>query len=184
MDTEILKQIKETDWDALPASKARELITALREAVAAGEGWFAAQAAAFGSPTKKTVAPRIVAPQIVNGDGREIEVMDAIPITRPKRVRRTRAQMLAAANVNEPHPPIRVGGGETGEERPPEASIFQSSYVSKEGPRSDVYAELPADHPRRVGGRESSVTAQNDADDFNAAESALKRGAKAQDLFN
>lgn len=155
MDSTFTKRVRDINWSEMLATEQRELIVALREAVASGEKFAAEQAEIFGVVAKKITAP-------VSGE-------------LPKR-RRGRPPLVRAASPaqegEETHPPIRGFGG-----LPKEVP----GYVSKDGhPDPNVVAELPADHPRNLRARAKLKT--GDAD-FTTAEAAIENGQLAE-IFN
>lgn len=81
--------------------------------------------------------------------------------------------------------PLAIGGADAATEEGVEAAkLFENSYVSKEGPRQDIPATLPANHPRRgVVLRESSVTPEVDMSDFATVENAMRSGKGLKDVF-
>jgi hypothetical protein len=202
---EFLKLLRGIEWDTLTARDAVDLRAALKEAVGHSDEWFLKLTQDFGaipgetrfkfgqaelikpptSPADKIESGR---PQVEAGHPREPKptVRAKVPGTPPGTKRKRGRPPKAKTPVIRP-PALAIGGANAeGAERAPQAAkIFDNSYVSKEGPRADIPAVLPADHPRRLGGlnRESSVTPEVDMADFAEVEQAMRSGKGVKGVF-
>lgn len=170
MTEAFLKELKGLDFDSLTAKEAALLRSALTEAVARADGWFASLAREFSQPANPAKAANSL-PVVENGRPPEL----ATPVKAPKR--RGRPVPKVDIKLNRPERPVpqplAVGGADAASEAPKPASIFQESYVSKDGPRPG--AALPPGHPRG-GERPTSVTPEVDMSDFQEVEEAMRKG--------
>jgi hypothetical protein len=177
MTEEFLKELKGISIDSLKVNEVRELRQALLEVLAKTDEWFKALAESFG---------RVALPDNVAA-GRPPEQASAVTVKNegtPSPARRPRGRPLKKIKVQlgKPRAPlINVGGADAETEGPKPAQIFENSYVSKEGPQGP--AELPADHPRRVLNRQSSVTPEIDMSDFAEVERQMKMGKGLKGVF-
>lgn len=166
MTEEFLKELKGLDFDSLTAKEAVVLRSALTEAMAKADGWFEGLARDFGlgsQPAKPSNGrpPENLAPQ-----------QTPVKAPSPKRRGRPVPDLKVDLKVNRPQP-LAIGGADAATDGPKPATIFQESYVSKDGPRPG--AALPPDHPRNFQ-RPSSVTPEVDMSDFHEVEQAMRKG--------
>jgi hypothetical protein len=185
---EFLKLLRGIEWDTLTARDAVDLRAALKEAMDHSNEWFLKLTEDF------------------NGAERRVrsEIQSPTPAQPPAKVESGRPQVEASpprepkpkARVNppvkrkrgrppKPRPnPIAIGGANAETANAAQAAkLFENSYVSKDGPRADVPATLPANHPRLNLNRESSVTPETDVQDFHEVERAIASGRGVKDIF-
>jgi hypothetical protein len=189
---EFLKLLRGIEWDTLTARDAVDLRAALKEAVGQSDEWFRKLTQDFsGIPGEVELIkpPPLPAAKVESGRPQA----EALPPLRPKptvrarvTLKRKRGRPPASSNKQRARPtPLEIGGANaaTAEGAAQAAKLFENSYVSKDGPRVDVPAPLPADHPRRNLHRESSVTPEVDMDDFKTVEQAMNSGRGVKDIF-
>lgn len=169
MTEEFLTQLRTLDFDSLTAKEAAGLRLALTLAVLKADEWFAALSQDFGQGAK---------PAKAEGNGRPPGPITTAspptpPVKAPKRRGRPVPNLQVDLKVNKRPAPLAIGGADAATEGPRPATIFQESYVSKDGPKPG--AALPADHPRSHA-RPSSVTADVDMSDFAEVEQAMRKG--------
>lgn len=182
---EFLQLLKKIEWDTLTARDAVDLRQALKEGLEKADAWFGKMAREFGAsgiadvydPPQQPPPPAKVEsgrPPVKASPPRESR-----PQTRATPVKRKRGRPPKAR----PNP-IAIGGANAATaDAPKPATIFENSYISKDGPRADIPANLPADHPRLNVHRESSVTPESDAQDFHEVERAMATGRGVKDIF-
>ena len=181
---EFLKLLRGIEWDTLTARDAVDLRAALKEAVGKSDEWFIKLTQDFGgtpAPQIRQAALEEFLPAKVESGRPQVEACPPRePKARSSRDRRKRGRPQPKVRPN----PIVIGGAnaET-REGVRAAQIFENSYVSKDGPRADIPATLPADHPRLNPHRESSVTPEQDVQDFQTVEKALATGRGVKDIF-
>lgn len=180
---EFLKLLRGIEWDTLTARDAVELRAALKEGLEKADAWFGKMAREFGASGIADVydPPQQPPPAAKMDVGRPQVKVSPPRVPKPgASTKRKRGRPQPKARPN----PIVIGGANasTGE-GPRPAQIFENSYISKEGPRADVPATLPADHPRLNIHRESSVTPEVDVQDFREVERALASGRGVKDIF-
>jgi hypothetical protein len=174
MTEAFLKELRGLEFDSLTAKEAVQLRSALSEAVAKADGWFAGLARDFGKTAQVSGSvgngrpPEPPSSPVVRGEPSPVK-------TSPRRRGRPVPNLKVDLKVNrKPTPaPIAVGGADAAGDGPKPAQLFADSYVSKDGPRPG--AALPADHPRNFQ-RPSSVTPEVDMSDFHEAEEAMRKG--------
>lgn len=180
---EFLKLLRGIEWDTLTARDAVDLRAALKDAVGKSDEWFLKLTQDFTGrlkPAEPVPTPSAPPPAKVESGRPQVKVSPPrVPKLGASRTRK-RGRPKPKARPN----PIVIGGANasTGE-GPRPAQIFENSYISKEGPRADIPAVLPADHPRLNTHRDSSVTPDQDAADFQAVEKALATGRGVKDIF-
>jgi len=197
LNEEFLKKIKGISWDSLDAKSAVELRAALKEALAQADEWFTQLADGFGYPVPSLSLPARVAngrppalapptttePQPVPNAGKAVT-----PARRPRGRPLKKVNIRLRKSADQPQQarpePLSVGGADAEGTGPQGARLFENSYVSKDGPRADIAASLPVDHPRRSLNRESSVTPEVDMSDFHLVEEAVRHGKSLKDTFN
>lgn len=193
---EFLKLLRGIEWDTLTARDAVDLRAALKEAVQKSDEWFLKLTEDFGAapfplPTARTAEPAKVEsgrPQVEASLPREptpTARAKKVASTKPRRRGRPPRQIKVRGGVklNRPNP-IAIGGANAETAAGVQAAkLFENSYVSKDGPRADVPAALPADHPRLNLHRESSVTPEQDVQDFHEVEAAMRTGRGVKDIF-
>jgi len=199
---EFLRILEGIEWESLNAKGAVLLRAALKKALASSDAWFEELSRDFGQsaagpiyndeggrPPEQVSIPHTAAPPVKaplptkkektppskkKGRGRPT------PTPKPK----IRLHGGVSLKSNRPEP-IAIGGADAddGSKAQP-AKLFENSYVSKDGPRPDMPAALPANHPRRgLINRESSVTPDVDMSDFAQVEAAMKTGKGVKDVF-
>ncbi len=162
MDATFLSLIRGIEWDKLTAAEAVELRTALRDAVAKSEQWFAALSAGFqvdsgrrdgSTPSVATARTLHRKPSaLAKPDGPEMDTplegagqSPSKPkfrhrdrkVVEPKRRGRPAKPAVPEGHAKEDHPAVLVSA---------------DMYVSATGPDPDRSATLPIGHPRRAGG--------------------------------
>jgi hypothetical protein len=182
MTDAFLKELKGLEFDSLTAKEAVLLRSALTEAMAKADEWFAALARNFGQspPDAGVTVINKYGDRIFNGRPPEPPSSPVVrgepsPVkTSPRRRGRPVPNLKVDLKVNRKPPPapIAVGGADAAGDGPKPAQLFQDSYVSKDGPRPG--AALPADHPRNFA-RPSSVTPEVDMGDFHEVEEAMHK---------
>ena len=187
---EFLKLLRGIEWDSLTARDAVDLRAALKEAVGKSDEWFLKLTHDFGAiPGEVALIKNVVStpppstPAKVESGRPQVK---ASPPREPKPAARVNPQVKRKrgrppkARPN----PIAIGGANAeGVSAAQAAKLFDNSYVSKDGPRADVPATLPADHPRLNMHRETSVTPESDAQDFQEVERAIASGREVKDIF-
>jgi hypothetical protein len=177
---EFLQLLENIDWNTLDAKSATLLRAALKTALSKSDEWFAELAHDFGAVPAKIAVGR---PPAEASPPRPTPTANVQALSSPPK--RKRGRPPKPKPVKRPSAtPLAIGGADA--ETPAglaPAKLFENSYVSKEGPRDDIPATLPANHPRRSLSRESSVTAEVDMSDFAAVESAMKTGKGLKDVF-
>lgn len=175
MTEEILKALRELDFDSLTAKEAVLLRSALTEAVAKADNWFVNLAQGFSLPVK-VASPMNGRPPETPPQRSPTAGGAPSPVKPPQRRRGRPVPNLKVdlkVNRKPPPTPIAVGGADAAVDAPQPAQIFQDSYVSKDGPIPG--AKLPPDHPRNFQ-RPTSVTPEVDMSDFHEAEEAMRKG--------
>jgi hypothetical protein len=179
---EFLKLLRGIEWDTLTARDAVDLRAALKDAVGKSDEWFLKLTQDFTGRLKpaELVPTPPSAPPVKVESGRP--QTKAPPPREPKSGASTKRKR---GRPPKPRPnPIAIGGANAeGAGAPAPAKLFDNSYISKDGPRADIPATLPADHPRLNLHRESSVTPESDAQDFNEVERAIASGRGVKDIF-
>jgi hypothetical protein len=176
---EFLRILEGIEWSSLNAKSATLLRAALKTALTRSDEWFAELARDFGAPPAKVPIgrPAAEASPLRPTPSASVKVSDPPKRKRGRPPKPKPAQRPSAT-------PLAIGGAnaetQTG---PAPAKLFENSYVSKEGPRDDIPATLPANHPRRSLSRESSVTPDVDMSDFTQVENAMKTGKGLKDVF-
>jgi hypothetical protein len=190
---EFLKLLRGIEWDTLTARDAVDLRAALKEAVGKSDEWFLKLTQDFGGipehlfgrpaiPVKSELnTPKITSPVAAKVESGRPQTK-ACPPREPKSGASTKRKRGRPPKAR-PNPIVIGGANAQGAEAPPAAKLFENSYVSKDGPRTDIPATLPADHPRLNLHRESSVTPESDAQDFNEVERAIASGRELKDIF-
>jgi hypothetical protein len=179
---EFLSLLKKIEWDTLTARDAVDLRAALKEAVAHSDEWFLKLTRDFSDvPGQIEVIKQPPSPPVAKVESGRPQVEASHP-REPKpgaRMKRKRGR------PPKPRPnPIAIGGANAETAAGAQAAkLFENSYVSKDGPRADVPATLPADHPRLNLHRESSVTPETDVQDFHEVERAIASGRGVKDIF-
>jgi hypothetical protein len=189
---EFLSLLKKIEWDTLTARDAVDLRAALKEAVGKSDEWFLKLTREFretpgevepiqppSPPAAKVESGR---PQVEASLPRELKPTVRARVT----LKRKRGRPPASSNKQRARPtPLEIGGANAAgvEGAAQAAKLFENSYVSKDGPRADVPADLPANHPRRNLHHETSVTPEVDMDDFKTVEEAMKGGRGVKDIF-
>lgn len=179
---EFLKLLRGIEWDTLTARDAVDLRAALKDAVGKSDEWFLKLTQDFTGrlkPAELVPTPLALPPAKVESGRPQVKVS-------PPRVPKPGASMKRKrGRPPKPRPnPIAIGGANAEGEPPVQpAKLFDNSYISKDGPRPDIPATLPADHPRLNLHRESSVTPESDARDFQEVERALATGRGVNDIF-
>jgi hypothetical protein len=188
---EFLKLLRGIEWDTLTARDAVDLRAALKEAMDHSNEWFRKLTDDFAgtvleSALKRAEQTATVAPPAKVESGRppaEVSPPRPKPTVRAKvtlKRKRGRPPVQQRARPN----PIAIGGANAETAAGPQAAkLFENSYVSKDGPRADIPASLPADHPRLNLHRETSVTPEQDVQDFQTVERALASGRGVKDIF-
>jgi hypothetical protein len=188
---EFLSLLRKIEWDTLTARDAVDLRAALKDAVGQSDEWFRKLTQDFGgipgevevikSPSPPVAKVESGRPQVEASPPRELKPTVRAKVT----LKRKRGRPPASSNKRARPSPIEIGGANAAgaESAAQAAKIFENSYISKDGPRPDVPATLPADHPRRNLSRESSVTPENDLSDFHQVEEAMRTGRGVKDIF-
>jgi hypothetical protein len=186
---EFLKLLRGIEWDTLTARDAVDLRAALKEAVGKSDEWFLKLTQDFGGIPELFV-PRARAGMIKppSPPAATVEVgrpqVEAHSPREPKPVARVKRKRGRPHSQKRPNPIVIGGANAETAAGPQPARLFENSYVSKDGPRTDIPASLPADHPRlNPHPRESSVTPDQDAADFQTVEKALATGRGVKDIF-
>jgi len=197
---EFLRILEGIEWSSLNAKSAVQLRAALKKALASSDAWFEELSRDFGQqpaagpiyndeggrPPEQASIPHTAAPPAKKPPPKkEIPSKKKRP-GRPTPIPKPKIRLKGGVNlkVNRPEP-LAIGGAdaETGA-GPQTAKLFENSYVSKDGPRPDMPAALPANHPRRgLLNRESSVTPDVDMSDFDQVEAAMKTGKGVKNVF-
>lgn len=187
---EFLKLLRGIEWDTLTARDAVDLRAALKEAVDHSNEWFQKLTQDFGMPApqvRQATLEEFLPAKVESGRPQVEACPPREPRARSSRDRRKRGRpqikVRGGVRLNRPDP-IAVGGANAETAAgPAPAKLFENSYVSKDGPRADIPASLPADHPRMHMNRESSVTPEIDAKDFHEVETAMRTGRPVKDIF-
>lgn len=189
---EFLKLLRGIEWDTLTARDAVDLRAALKEAVDHSNEWFENLTKEFREkPGEVEIIKPPSPPPVKVEDGRpQVQAShprEPKPGARSKRVRgrppRAQIKVRGGVKLNRPEP-IAIGGANAEGASPAQAAkLFENSYISKDGPRADIPASLPADHPRLNLGRESSVTPENDLADFHEVENVMRTGRGVKSIF-
>src|SRR5215472_17319443 len=199
---EFLRILEGIEWSALNAKSAVQLRAALKKALALSDAWFEELSRDFGQqpaagaiyndkggrPPEQAESPKSAAPPVKTPPSKKEK---SPPLKKKGRGRPTPApkpkiRLTGRVDLKGNRPePIAIGGADAddGSKAQP-AKLFENSYISKDGPRPDMPAALPANHPRRgLINRESSVTPDVDMSDFAQVEAAMKTGKGAKDVF-
>lgn len=180
---EFLKLLRGIEWDTLTARDAVDLRAALKDAVGKSDEWFLKLTQDFTGrlkPAELVPTPLVEPPAKVESGRPQVKVS---PPRVPKPGASTKRKRGRPQPKARPNPIVIGGANAQTAEGPRPAQIFENSYVSKDGPRTDIPAVLPADHPRLNVHRESSVTPEVDAQDFHEVERALASGRGVKDIF-
>lgn len=180
---EFLQILENIDWNTLDAKSATQLRAALKTALTKSDEWFAELARDFGGPPAKIAIGRPAAEASPPRPTPTASVrMADSPTPKRKRGRPPKPKPQAKRPTVAP---LAIGGADASDGTGPQpAKLFENSYISKEGPRADMPAALPADHPRRgLIARESSVTPEVDMSDFATVETAMRTGKGLKDVF-
>lgn len=180
---EFLKLLRGIEWDTLTARDAVDLRAALKEAVGKSDEWFRKLTQDFGGvpvpAVERVEKPQPPTPAKVE-DGRPGKVLSP---REPKPARSSSSKRKRGRPLPRPNPIVIGGANAQTAGTPAAAKLFENSYVSKEGPRADIPASLPADHPRLNIHRETSVTPEQDVEDFKTVERAMATGRGVKDIF-
>ena len=187
---EFLKLLRGIEWDTLTARDAVDLRAALKEAMDHSNEWFLKLTEDFsGQPRRvrsEVQSPTPAQPPAKLESGRppaEVSPPRPKPTVRAKVTLKRKRGRPPAQQRARPNP-IAIGGANAETAAGPQAAkLFENSYVSKDGPRADIPATLPADHPRLNLHRETSVTPEQDVQDFQTVERALASGRGVKDIF-
>ena len=187
---EFLQLLKKIEWDSLTARDAVDLRAALKDAVGKSDEWFLKLTRDFTGrlkPAELVPTPSVEPAAKVESGRPQVQASrprEPKPGASTKRKRgRPQIKLRGGVRLNRPDP-IAVGGANAETAAgPAPAKLFENSYVSKDGPRADIPASLPADHPRMHMNRESSVTPEIDAQDFHEVETAMQTGRGVKDIF-
>ena len=182
---EFLKLLRGIEWDTLTARDAVDLRAALKDAVGKSDEWFLKLTQDFGAlPARE--------PDRAQWAEYAPEQPAKVEVGRPQAQAHTPREPKPGARMKRKRGrppkarpnPIAIGGANAATaDAPKPAQIFDNSYVSKDGPRADIPATLPANHPRLNPLRESSVTPEQDVQDFETVEKALATGRGVKDIF-
>jgi hypothetical protein len=182
---EFLKLLRGIEWDTLTARDAVDLRAALKDAVGKSDEWFLKLTQDFGGIPAAIERVKFPEPTPAKVEGGRPTSKASPPKPTASTARVNPPVKRKRGRPPKPRPnPIAIGGANAeGTGAPAPAKLFDNSYISKDGPRADIPATLPADHPRLNLHRESSVTPESDAQDFNEVERAIASGRGVKDIF-